>query len=104
MPYDGGLSQETLQTRSASVAQSIYNALTQMQDYGAKVLSWADGRTDAQLAQWIIDTDKDLDTKRFPDAASLEVFVADMRALSGALDTIQSSVSANDLADIVKFA
>ncbi len=102
--YDGGLSQKVLQERSAGVAQSIFSSLGQMEDYFEKVLSWGDGRTDAQLAAWIIATDKDLDTKRFPDAAAVEVFVADVRALAAAFNTISTSVSAGDRANIVKFA
>ena len=104
MPYDGGLSQAELEQRSESVAQGIFNSLSQMDNYFEKVLSWADGRTDAQLAAWIIATDVQLDTKRFPDAASVEVFVSDVRALAVALKAISDSVSAGNRADIVKFA
>ena len=112
MPYDGGLSQAELEQRSEQVANTIFSALTQMGNYFEKVLSWADGRTDAELSDWIIATDKNLDTKRFPltgtapdqHSAVLEAFVADVRALAGALNVISTGVSVGDRADIVKFA
>ena len=104
MSYDGGLSQEELESRCEGVASGIFRSLTQMENFFEKVLSWADGRTDAQLAAWIIATDKGLDTTRFPDAAALEVFVADLRALAVALNAINTGVSAGNRADIVKFA
>lgn len=104
MPYDGGISQEELEKRSEGVASGIFGSLAKMDDYYEKVLSWADGRTDAQLAAWIVATDKDLDTKRFPDATALEPFIADVRALATALNTISTGVSAGNRADIVKFS
>ena len=112
MPYDGGLSQEELENRGESVARGIFGSLGQMDDFFEKVLSWADGRDDATLSTWIINTDAGLDTKRFtivgtaPNQTSVELeqFVADLRALAVALNTISTSVSAGDRADIVKFA
>ena len=110
--YDGGFSQEELERRSEGVATSSLNTLDAQIKYFEKVLSWADGRTDAELSDWIIATDKDLDHKRFPltgiapdqHSAELELFVSEMRALAQALNTISTGVSASDRADIVKFA
>ena len=104
MSYDGGLAQAELESKSENIASRTLNCLNEASLYFEKVLSWADGRTDAQLAAWIIATDNQLDTKRFPDAASVEVFVADLRALAVAINAINTGVSAGDRADIVKFA
>ena len=103
MSYNGGLSQEELERRSESVASGVFSVLADMDKYFEKVASWADGRTNAELAQWILDTDKDLDTTRFPTVVEVEAFVSDLRALAVAFNTINTSVSANDRADIVKF-
>ena len=104
MPYDGGLSKAEIESKSEGIANRTLSCLNEAALYFEKVLSWADGRTDAQLAAWIIATDNQLDTKRFPDAASVETFVADVRALAVAINAINTSVSAGDRADIVKFA
>jgi hypothetical protein len=104
MPYDGGLSQAELEQRSEQVAGNVHGSLTLMSNFVDKVASWAAGRTDTELAQWIIDTDAGLDTKRFPDLAAVEVFVAELRALAGSLNTINTGVSVPDRASILKFA
>jgi hypothetical protein len=104
MPYDGSISQAELEQRSEGVANTIFNALNQMDSYFEKMLSWADGRTDAQLAADLFAKDKDLDTTLFPTAAELEVFIGEVRALAQALNTISTSVSAGNRASIVKFA
>ncbi len=102
--YDGTLGQAEVEQRSEQAASSIFNALTQMDTYFEKVLSWADGRSDAELAADIVAKDKNLDTTRFPTAAAVEAFVTDVRALASALNTISTGVSAGNRADIVKFA
>ncbi len=104
MPYDGGLTQVDLENRSESVASTIINALNHASGFMEKMSSWSNGRSNAELAAWVIATDKSLDTQRFPNAAAVEAFIADIRSLAIAVNAISIGVSAGDRADIVKFA
>ena len=104
MPYDGTIGQGELEQRSEQVAISIFNALNQMDNFFEKVASFSDGRTDNAIATEMFAKDKNLDTTRFSDVATLEAFIVDVRALATALNAISVSVSADNRADIVKFA
>ena len=69
-----------------------------------KVTSFADERDSLAIATDMFAKDKNLDTTRFPDIATLQVFIEDATQVTQAFGSIAGAVVAADRARIVKFA
>lgn len=104
MPYVGNIRQTKLQSDTESAAGNIFNAIEQMENYVEKVTSFAAGRDATQIAQDMWDKDDKLDKVRFPDVASLQVFIEDATAVTQAFSAITGAILPADRAKIVKFA
>ena len=89
---------------SGSAASNLLGSIRNGDTFYNKVLSWADGRTDAVIAADLWARDSSIDTSAFPTVEALEVAIADVRSLAVTINAITSAVTQAQLDALEIFA